>query len=287
MENNTIKIDILCPLYNASKDIEKLMTGIKQQENVQIKNIVFPVTESSDNTYELAASIPNAIILNINKEDFSHSLTREQAIKWCTCDVVIFLSQDVYLSDKNALYNLAKCIDGNVVHAFARQITKSKGIEKYTRQKNYPLNSYIMTAKDIEREQIKTFYSSDACSAYNRQVFEKLKGFDGKKFQVSEDMYYCRKAILAGYSIKYCAKSVVTHSHTLTLRQLYKRYYDIGIFFAQNPEFKQYKSTDSGLKLAFYVLGQALKHFDIPVVFRWAPDMITRYIGKRKGEKSL
>ena len=49
--------------------------------------------------------------------------------------------------------------------------------------------------------------------------------------------------------------------------------------------FNQYKAEDSGLKLAMYVLGQALKHFNIPVLFRWLPDMSARYLGMRKGKK--
>lgn len=277
-------VDILCPLYNASKDFDILMEGIYKQKDIEVKNIIFPVTESSDNTLELAKSISNAIVIEVKKEEFSHSLTRENAMKLATSDFVIFISQDVYLSDEFAIKNLASCIDDKVIHAFARQITKSKGIEKYTREKNYPTQSYIMSAKDIEKEQIKTFYSSDACSAYNRKKFLELGGFDGKVFKVSEDMYFCHKAILSGYSIMYCAESIVTHSHNLTLKQLYKRYYDIGLFFAQNPEFKKYKSTDSGLSLAFYILGKALKHFDIPVLFRWLPDMLVRYLGKKKGE---
>lgn len=279
-------IDILCPLYNASSDFEKLMKGINKQKDVEIKNIIFPVTESDDNTLDLAKSVPNAVIIEIKKENFSHSLTREKAMQFATADVVIFLSQDVYMSDELAAKNLAESINDQVIHAFSRQLTKSKGIEKYTREKNYPKMSYIMSKKDIEKEQIKTFYSSDACSAYNRKKFIELGGFDGKRFQVSEDMYFCRKAILAGYSIKYCAESVVTHSHTLTLKQLYKRYYDIGLFFAQNPEFKEYKSTDSGISLAFYILKMALIRFDIPVLFRWLPDMMTRYIAKKNGENA-
>lgn len=278
-------IDILCPLYNAERDFQTLIKGINQQEDIEIKNIIFPVTESNDNTLELAKSINNAIVLEVKKEDFSHSLTREKAMSFATSDVVVFMSQDVFLSDKYALKNLANCINGKVIHAFSRQLTKSKGIEKYTRDKNYPKESYVMSKKDIEKEQIKTFYSSDACSAYNREKFIELGGFDRKAFKVSEDMYFCRKAILADYSIMYCAESVVTHSHNLTLKQLYKRYYDIGLFFAQNPEFKEYKSTDTGLKFAFYILKQALKHFDIPVLFRWLPDMTARYLGMRKGKR--
>lgn len=280
-------IDVLCPLYNAAKDFPILIEGISKQKDVIIKNIVFPVTESDDNTLELAKSISNSIVFEVKKSDFCHSTTREEAMKYATSDVVIFLSQDVYMSDEYAAKNLAESINDKVVHAFAKQITKSKGIEKYIRKKNYPSHSYVMTKADIEKEQIKTFYSSDACSAYNRRVFMELGGYDSKRFKVSEDMYYCRKAILSGYSVKYCAESIVTHSHNLTLKQLYKRYFDIGLFFAQNPEFKIYKSTNSGISLAFYVLKEALLHFDIPVLFRWLPDMTARYLGKKRGEKSI
>lgn len=278
-------IDILCPLYNASKNFDMLVKGIKQQKDIDIKNIIFPVTESDDNTLELARSVPNAIVFEVLKEDFSHSLTREIAMKYATSDVVIFLSQDVYMCDEYAAKKLADSIKDNVVHAFSRQITQSKGIEKYIREKNYPDKSYIMSMQNIESEQIRAFYSSDACSAYDRKIFLKLGGYDSKKFQVSEEMYYCRKAILAGFSICYCAESVVAHSHNLTLKQLYKRYFDIGIFFAQNPEFKQYKSTNTGLNLAFYVLKKALINFDILTLIKWLPNMAIRFIAKKNGER--
>ena len=281
-----ITIDILCPLYNASKDFDNLINGINVQKNVKINKIIFPVTESTDNTFELAKSVNRSIVEKIRKEDFSHSLTRENMVKkYAESEIIIFMTQDVVLEDEYALYELSKCINDEVIYAFSKQLTKSKGIEKYIRQKNYPSNSYIMSKADIEKEQIKTFYSSDACAAYNREKFVELNCYDSKIFQVSEDMYFCRKAILAGYSIMYCAESVVIHSHSLSLKQLYKRYYDIGMFFAQNPEFTEYKSTDTGLKLAFYVLIQALKHFDIPVLFRWLPDMMSRYLGLKKGRR--
>jgi rhamnosyltransferase len=57
-------------------------------------------------------------------------------------------------------------------------------------------------------------------------------------------------------------------------------------FYSKVKVFDNYKSTDSGLKLAFYILKQALKHFDIPVLFRWFPDMTSRYLGMKKGRKA-
>lgn len=279
-------IDILCPLYNASNDFETLISGINKQTNITINKIIFPVTESADNTLELARSVPNAIVIEVLKKDFSHSLTREMAMEYAESDVVIFMTQDVCLENENALFELAKCIEGDVIHAFARQVTKYKGIERYTREKNYPKESYIVSKDDIEDLQIKAFFSSDACAAYSRSKFLELKGFDGKRFEVSEDMYYCRKILLNGYRFKYCAESVVFHSHKFTLKQLYKRYYNMGKFFYENPIFNQYKSNGSGLSLAFYVLRRAICRFDIPTLFRWFPDMCVRYIATKKGKKN-
>ena len=40
-------------------------------------------------------------------------------------------------------------------------------------------------------------------------------------------MYIAHKIINAGYKIKYCSKSIVYHSHNLTLKQTYNRYKDL------------------------------------------------------------
>jgi rhamnosyltransferase len=279
-------IDVICPLYNAEQNLPGFMDRLFRQKNVSFGKLIFPVTQSDDKTLEIIRKY-DVCSYEIKKEDFSHSLTREQAMKKAVSDVVVFMTQDVVLDDVNALYNLSSCIGkNNVVHAFAKQTTKSRGIEKYTREKNYPGKSYIVEKKDVERMQLKAFYSSDACAAYDREVFLNLGGFDGKRMQVSEDMYFAKKAIDNGFAIEYCAEAVVIHSHKFTIKQVYKRYYDIGVFFKQNPQFKKYKSSESGLSLAWYILGRALLQINIPVLIRFIPDMLARYFGKRDGERS-
>nr|WP_283625043.1 hypothetical protein [Clostridium butyricum] len=95
---------------------------------------------------------------------------------------------------------------------------------------------------------------SDASSAVLSKVYRELNAYDGKRMPTKEDMYFDHKLINAGYRIKYCADSEVYHSHDFTYRQLYKRYYDTGIFFKQNKYFKDYKSNESGVDLAKYEL---------------------------------
>ena len=48
-----MKIDIICPLYNAEDYILKLDESIKKQKKVTIKNIFYLMTESEDHTEEI------------------------------------------------------------------------------------------------------------------------------------------------------------------------------------------------------------------------------------------
>lgn len=48
-----MNIDIICPLYNAEKDIEGLHKSLLKQKNVEINKIKYVLTESKDNTEEI------------------------------------------------------------------------------------------------------------------------------------------------------------------------------------------------------------------------------------------
>lgn len=285
-----IDIDIVCPVYKDSLYLEPLIKSFYLQKNVNIKNIVFPLTISHTEEDDLNREIIKKYGITsfeMEVKDFSHSLTREKAIReYCKSRVVVMISQDIVLTDENVFYNLAKDIDSKeCAFNFARQISKYKNIEKYIRQKNYPKESYFVEKKDIETMGFMAYFSSDACSCYDRDVFIKLNGYGGYDIMMNEDALYSKIILEAGYKKKYCADAIVEHSHKYSLKQLYHRYYDTGVFQSTVDIFKDVKMESAGKSLAFYVLGQALKHFNIPVLFRWLPDMAARYLGLKKGKK--
>lgn len=286
-----IKIDIVCPIYKHFEYLEPLYNSFFYQENVIINKIVFPVTDSGDEDMEkirnFIKSKENIISFEVKPGEFSHSLTREKAIKeYCESKCVVMISQDIKLTNNQVFYNLVKDIDSDQsVYNFARQICTNKSIEKYIREKNYPKESYLVTSKDVEKMQLMAYFASDACSAYNRDIFLLVGGYGGYNLMMNEDMLYSKIILDKGYCKKYCADAIVDHSHKYKLKQLYRRYYDTGVFYAQTKLFDNLKSTSSGLKLSLYVLKRALMRFDIPVLFRWFPDMTARYLGMKKGKK--
>ena len=249
-----MEIEIICPLYNAEKYIKQLDESIRKQKNVKIKQITYLLTECSDNTENILKEI-SANYLIIKKEEFSHSLTREKQALKSDSDILVFITQDIEIRNTDWLEKLVNpIIKGETDASFSRQLTKYDNIEKYTRERNYPDESYIVSEKDINQMGLQTFFFSDASSAIKTEIFKNLNGYDNKNLPTNEDMYIAHKLITNGYKIKYCSDSIIYHSHKFSLKQLYKRYYDTGLFFKQNTFIDKYGTNKSGGGMAIYIL---------------------------------
>lgn len=279
-----MKIDIICPLYNAGEYIKNLNESFLKQENVKLNNIHYILTESSDNTERFL--IDNKCdYKKISRKQFSHSLVREEAALASKADIVVFVTQDVIIERVDWLYNLTKDISNEIVATYSRQLSRYNNIEKYTREKNYPEKSNIVSKEDIKKLGLRTFFFSDASSAIKRDVFVKLNGYDNKNLPISEDMYIAYKIIMAGYKIKYCADSEVIHSHNFTLRQIYDRYRLTGKFFKENSYLDNYDTNSTGGGLAIYILKRSIQEYNIRSIIRFPFDMAARLIGMKVGKK--
>lgn len=284
-----LKLDFVCPLYRADGYIDPLLDALRAQEEIEIASGVFAITDTGEDLSYVTGKITEAgyTYFTLPPEEFSHSLTRARALEdYCTSDLVVMMSQDIVITSPTTLYDLAKRVEGRVVFAYGRQTVGRNSIEKYIRNKNYGETSFTVGKEDVERLQLGAFFASDAFSCYHRPTYLALGGYDGIPMMMNEDMYYAKKVIDAGYLKAYVAEASVEHSHRYKLRQLYRRYYETGVWFVEHPEFNGYSTTDSGVKLALSVLGQALRQFNIPVLFRLLPDMAARYLGLRAGKRA-
>ena len=280
----TNTVDIVCPLYNAENYIDALHASFLMQENVAINNIKYILTESSDKTEEKLKKL-KCNYETIKPSEFSHSLVREKAAFASNADIVVFVTQDVEIKRTDWLYKLVCDINDDIVATYSRQIPKYNNLEKYTREKNYPAVSKIVSKEDIPKYGLNTFFFSDAASAIKRDIFIKLGGYDGKNLPISEDMYIAYKIIMSGYKIKYCSESEVMHSHKFTLKQIYKRYKLTGQFFKENEYLDKYGTTGSGKALAFYILKRIVEEKRIDLFFRYPFDMAARLIGMKAGKR--
>ena len=281
-----MNIDIICPLYEAEEYLVSLHEAFLMQKNVDIRNIRYILTESKDGTGDILKTLDKCIYRCIEKKDFSHFLTREEEAFSSDADIIVFVSQDVKIKRDDWLYELVRpIIEGECDASFSRQICDDDSIEKYTREKNYPERSRLVSKDDIPSLGLYAFFFSNASGAILRETFVKLGGYDHKNFGMNEDMYCAYKLITNGYKVKYCADSEVIHYHQKSLKDIYKRYYETGRFFKENPYLEKYSIGRSGESMAGYILKRAIGDGNIKVILEWLPNMTARYLGLKAGRR--
>ena len=106
--------------------------------------------------------------------------------------------------DRNLVKELLEALDASerVAAAYARQLPAADCgvIERYTRDFNYPAVSRLKGKEDEDELGIKTYFCSNVCAAYRRDIYLKLGGFT-KKTIFNEDMIFAGHAVEAGYQI--------------------------------------------------------------------------------------
>jgi len=225
-----MNISVIIPTYNAEKYLSKLLKILKKQ--TLFFELLIIDSSSTDKTLDIAKKYTDNII-TIPKWEFDHGGTRTKAAKAATGDIVVFLTQDALPVDEYTIERIVNIFENTAIGAaYGRQLPYPDAslFGKHLRFFNYPENSYIRNFSDKEKHGIKTVFLSDSFAAYRREALEKI-GWIKDGLISSEDSYAGAKMLLAGYSLAYVAEAAVYHSHSYTVVQEFKRYFDIGVFY--------------------------------------------------------
>ena len=198
------------------------------------------------------------------------------------------MTQDAMPADEYLVERLLESMRGEkIAAAYARQLPgeDSSEAERYTRQFNYPEESCVKTKADLPKLGVKTFFCSNVCAAYRRDVFDELGGFVNRAI-FNEDMLFAAKAVEAGYGIAYAAQAKVYHSHNYTYRQQFRRNFDLGVSQADHPEvFAAYPSESEGIRL----VKSTVAHLKGKRMWNKIPDVIIqsgfKYMGYLLGKR--
>jgi len=250
-----MKIDIIIPLYKPGKELFKLLDMLKKQ-TMAIENIILMNTEEKyfqQLTYgtDFVHAYPNVKVYHLSKKEFDHGKTRHMGVRRSDAEIFVTMTQDALPTDDKLLEKLTANLKEQVAVAYARQLPRDdcRIEEQISREFNYPAASGIKTATDLEKLGIKTYFCSNVCAAYRRDVYDDVGGFV-KKAIFNEDMIYAAKVIEKGYGIAYEAEAKVLHSHNYTNMQQLHRNFDMGVSQAEHPEiFEKIPSESEGMKL--------------------------------------
>lgn len=249
-------IDLVIPAYKPGRDLVTLINKIKNQ-TLPINKIIIMNTEEAYweeflKKYEKEFSKENVEVYHVLREEFDHGNTRNEGISHSDAEYILLMTQDAVPGDEYLVEKLYKAFQNpKVAVSYARQLPKKdcREAEKFTRSFNYPENSSLKSQKDIDKLGIKTYFCSNVCAMYRREIYDKFGGFT-KKTIFNEDMIFAGTVVKSGYYIAYEADAIVVHSHNYGNMEQLRRNFDLGVSQKEHPEiFDGIKSESEGIRL--------------------------------------
>ena len=235
-----MKTAVVVPTLNAVKRgfwYEMLRAIAEQRLKIDLKLIID--SDSSDQTVELASAL-GWKCLRHDRRNFNHGLTRARIVRYLASkgfDTVIFLSQDVVLSEPDTLKKLTDFLwkHPEISGCCGKQISlHEKTLNAWQRERCYPNTSRIKTAADIPRDGLMAAFFSNAFAAWKIRDLIRFGNFPETDF--GEDMLLASHILENGGAIGYCAEAIAIHEHSNAPFELFRRGWQIGCFHRLNPD---------------------------------------------------
>jgi len=249
--DQAMKVYLFIPTLNPGVLWSKVIASIKSQ-TYPIEKVIIVDSGSTDGTL-LETCAEDFQLISIDKEDFDHGGTRQMAVnQFSEADIYVFMTQDAILASSDAIELMVETLKNpKIGMAYGRQLPHlgAKILESHARLFNYPPQSQKRSLKDAPKYKIKTISCSNSYAAYRREAFEEAGGFPSGTI-LGEDVLIAGSMLLKGWAMRYLAESCVYHSHDYSAKEEFKRYFDIGVFHADNPWIFEYygRAESEGLK---------------------------------------
>ena len=173
-----LKIDVIIPVYKPGKMLFTLLDRLEHQ-TVPVQNIILMNTEKLYfeqlvQDMRFTDRYPNVKVFHLSKHEFDHGGTRHRGVTCSDAEIFITMTQDALPADNRLVEKLTAHLRDQVAVSYARQLPKPdcREPEKASRTFNYPAVSCIKTSADITRLGVKTFFCSNVCAAYRRDIYD-------------------------------------------------------------------------------------------------------------------
>lgn len=195
------ELSIIIPAKNEEKTVSILFDSILNQDYPLISEtpVYFADADSTDRTREIVLSYSGRLFVSIVKGGLP-AIGRNAGAKEAKSDYVLFIDADMDLADRGIIRKTVETMRNKGLHCATTNIRCKNGgfWDKFF----YELNNLFQRYSRF----IGTPYATGMYMAFNREVFNKLGGFN-EKVEYAEDYYlsknikWNRFGIIPGYAL--------------------------------------------------------------------------------------
>ncbi len=288
-------VDVIIPTYKPGAKFIKQQRMLSMQ-TYPIHRIIIVNTEARYLDRSILSDYANVSVTDITAQDFDHGASRNLGVSLSGADYFLMMTDDAIPKDEHLVERLVWMMehgretyggDREIGAVYGRQLATSESSpdERYSRSFNYPEESFIKTIEDLPRLGIKTYFESNVCCLYRRDIFDQLGGFINHTI-FNEDMIYCCAMLKAGFASAYSAEASVYHAHNYSGIQQLHRNFDLGVSQVDNPEvFSGIRSEGEGIRMVKGNALELLKRGRICDVVRLVWISGCKYIGYKLGKR--
>lgn len=232
------QVVVLVPTCNPGPQWDAFLAALVNQHPRPAACVV--IDSSSTDGSDLAAEAAGLTVHRIERANFNHGRTRQEAVDRFAgaAEFVVFLTQDAILAEPTSVHHLLQAFDDPTVAAvYGRQLPHADAtpLARHARLFNYPEKSHTSRWSDVQTRGFKACFLSNAFAAYRVKALQEAGGF-AKDLILGEDTQLAARLIQAGHAVRYHAFAQVYHSHNYTFMAEFRRYFDTGVFHAQQSE---------------------------------------------------
>jgi hypothetical protein len=180
---------------------------------------------------------------SIPEGSFGHGSTRNLAVEWSSTPITAFISQDAHPASEGWLVALVRPLAEGRAHAsYGRQLVLESNAERQaTFSFLYPDSGEVKSKDRLRELGLRTFHFSDVTSAFLTEVVRRVQ-FPAH-LRTFEDIGVAKRLLDAGYLIAYVPEASVFHAHHMRLKEMAKRYFDIGEIYERLGIFAELKKV--------------------------------------------
>ena len=222
-------ISVVIPVKNGGADLARCLDAISRQEANDAVEILVVDSGSTDGSADLARA-RGARVHEIPSTEFGHGRTRNLGASLATGEFLVFTSQDAFAVDEHWLSRLVEPLARDeVAGSYGRQLPHDDATppERYFLDFLYGPESRVQRLEgDVEPSFEQTLFSN-VSSAMRRSTWQEFPFADD--LIMSEDQEWSRRVLRAGYELAYVADAAVHHSHTYSIADAFRRFFDSGV----------------------------------------------------------